>query len=126
MPTRMLSTSVVNSPLRRSSRIKQAKTSPGSESDSSNNYQPIRVQPARLTRQRTATMDSIVSETVKKRLTRHTSASSGLNEDMDIDVVETPTKRGLRRSSLSAIASTDTNINTRATKYIMITSIQLY
>lgn len=107
--TRMLSTHVVNSPLRRSSRIKQAKTSPGSESDTSTNSLPVRT-----TRQQTTTMDFIVSETAKKRLTRRTSVSSDLHETDQIDVVGTPTKKRITRKSSSA---TVTPTNTRATKY---------
>nr|XP_012220130.1 PREDICTED: myb-like protein X isoform X1 [Linepithema humile] len=105
--TRILSSHMVNSPLRRSSRIKQAKISPGSESDTSNNSQPVRI-----TRQRTATMDSIVSETVKKRLTRYTSVSSDLNEASDIDM-GTPTKRRITKNSTTPTRATNKRL-TRA------------
>ncbi|KAL6440690.1 hypothetical protein ACFW04_003275 [Cataglyphis niger] len=102
--------STVNSPfLRRSSRIKSKYSPNSSESDtgsiSSN-------QPTKNTRGRTATMDNIVSETLKGGRTRKASISSDISESTDIDILGTPKKR-TTRSSLAA-TSTPTKINTRA------------
>ncbi|XP_018397193.1 PREDICTED: uncharacterized protein MAL13P1.304-like [Cyphomyrmex costatus] len=110
MQTRMLTVqSVVHSPLRRSSRIKKNKYSPGSESDSSMSS----VQTTQSTRIRTAAMDSTTSDTKRLR-TRKNSVSSEI--EIDIDVPRTPGKRTKRQSSGSAsLVSTPTRINTRAT-----------
>lgn len=111
MQTRNLTVqSVVNSPLRRSSRIKQTKYSPGSESDSSISS----TQTGRSNRTQIATMDSIVSDTMKKLRTRKHSVSSEISETMDIDVPRTPGKRTTRQS---AGAATPTRVNTRAARY---------
>ncbi|KAM0732063.1 hypothetical protein ACS0PU_001605 [Formica fusca] len=102
--------STVNSPLRRSSRIKVKYSPNSSESDTGSISSS---QPIRNTRSRTATMDNIVSETLKGR-TRKASISSDISESTDIDVLGTPKKR-TTRSSLAAITSgTPTKVNTRA------------
>ncbi|XP_032684421.1 dentin sialophosphoprotein-like isoform X2 [Odontomachus brunneus] len=110
--TRTLTTqSVVDSPIRRSSRIKQSikKLSPDSESDTSTNSQPVRT-----TRQRTATMDSITTETLKGRRVRKSSISSEASEILDTDI-GTPSKRITRRSFITATLGTPTRASTRAT-----------
>lgn len=113
MQTRMFTVQSVNSPLRRSSRIKQTKYSPGSESDSSISS----IQTTRSTRTRTATMDSTASDTTKKLRTRKHSISSEISE-IDIDIPQTPVKRTTRQSSGTAsLVSTPTRVNTRATRY---------
>ena len=113
MQTRMLTVQSVNSPLRRSSRIKQNKCSPGSESDSSISS----TQTTRSARTRT-TMDSTVSDTTKKLRTRKHSISSEISE-IDIDVIsQTPVKRTTRQSlGATSLVSTPTRVNTRATRY---------
>ncbi|KAL6267126.1 hypothetical protein P5V15_000205 [Pogonomyrmex californicus] len=114
MQTRKLTVqSVVNSPLRRSSRIKQNKYSPGSP-DSDNSNISIN-QPTRSTRSRTATMDSNTSETMKLRVRKH-SISSDISEMIDVDVVQTPTKRTTRKTTTITSVSTPTRVNTRASK----------
>ncbi|XP_011704256.1 PREDICTED: centriolin-like, partial [Wasmannia auropunctata] len=111
--TRMLVQSAMNSPLRRSSRIKQNKNSPGSESDSSISSN----QTNRSTRTQTATMDTTVLDTMKKSRTRKYSISSEISE-IDVEVPPTPGKRVTRQSlgagSLLVGADTPTKINTRA------------
>lgn len=112
MQTRTLTVQSVSSPLRRSSRIKQIKYSPGSESDSSSisNSQTIRG-----TKTRTATMDFTVSDTKKKLRSRKFSISSDISE-VDVEIPGTPGKRTTRQSS-GAPVSTPTRINTRAARY---------
>ncbi|XP_071574833.1 uncharacterized protein [Temnothorax nylanderi] len=112
MQTRMFTVQSVSSPLRRSSRIKQNKYSPDSESDSSSisNSQTIR-----STRARTATMDSTVSDTMKKPRTRKLSISSDISE-IDVDIPRTPGKR-TRQSS--GAPGTPTRVNTRAASRLM-------
>ncbi|EFN63891.1 hypothetical protein EAG_14977 [Camponotus floridanus] len=100
--------STVNSPLRRSSRIKQSKHSPVSpESDTSSisNSQLVR-----NTRSR-ATMDN---ETLRDGRTRKPSISSDINESIDVDIVETPKKRITRSYLTAGSIGTPTKINTRA------------
>lgn len=113
MQTRNLTVQSVNSPLRRSSRIKQTKCSPDSESDSSSINS---TQTARSSRTRTATVDSIVSDTKKLR-TRKPSISSEISETMDIDAPRTPGKRTTRQSTGAATLGTPTRVNTRAARY---------
>ncbi|EGI59452.1 hypothetical protein G5I_12358 [Acromyrmex echinatior] len=113
MQTRMLTVQSVNSPLRRSSRIKQNKYSPGSESDSSTQSSSTQTTWSARTR---ATMDSTASDTTKKLRTRKHSISSEISE-IDIDTVpQTPAKRTTRQSlSATSLISTPTRVNTRAT-----------
>lgn len=92
----------MSSPLRRSSRIKQNKYSPGSESDNSN---------SQMTRTKTQTMDSTVSD-MKKLRNRKLSISSDISE-LDIDTPQTPGKRTTRQSA----SVTPTRVNTRAARY---------
>jgi len=106
----------VNSPLRRSSRIKQSKYSPvSSESDTSSisNSQPVR-----NTRSRAATMDNI--ETLRDGRTRKTSISSDISESMEIDIIGTPKKRTTRSNLTAGSIGTPTKINTRASRYATI------
>jgi len=110
----MLTISTVNSPLRRSSRIKQNKYSPGSESDSSSISSS---QTIRSTKTRTAAMDSTVSDTMRKLRTRKHSISSDVSE-MDVDIPRTPGKRTTRQSSSAASLGTSPRVNTRATRYV--------
>ncbi|TGZ46797.1 Uncharacterized protein DBV15_06574 [Temnothorax longispinosus] len=112
MQTRMFTVQSVSSPLRRSSRIKQNKYSPDSESEGSSisNSQTIR-----STRARTATMDSTVSDTMKKPRTRKLSISSDISE-IDVDIPRTPGKR-TRQSS--GAPGTPTRVNTRAASRLM-------
>lgn len=104
MQTRLLA---VQSSLRRSSRIKQNKYSPGSESDNSTSNSQQTIQNTRI---QTATTDSTVSDTMKKR-TRRLFASSDV--EVDINTSQTPEKRITRQSSGSSIG-TPTRVNTRA------------
>jgi len=106
--------STVNSPLRRSSRIKQNKSSPGSESDSSSISSS---QTIRSSKPRTAAMDSTVSDTMRKLRTRKYSISSEVSE-MDVDIPRTPGKRTTRQSSGAASLGTPPRINTRAARYV--------
>ncbi|XP_077264716.1 uncharacterized protein LOC143898834 isoform X2 [Temnothorax americanus] len=112
MQTRMFTVQSVSSPLRRSSRIKQNKYSPDSESEGSSisNSQTIQ-----STRARTATMDSTVSDTMKKPRTRKLSISSDISE-IDLDIPRTPGKR-TRQSS--GAPGTPTRVNTRAASRLM-------
>ncbi|KYN32209.1 Replicase polyprotein 1ab, partial [Trachymyrmex septentrionalis] len=111
MQTRMLTIQSANSPLRRSSRIKQNKYSPGSESDSSISS----IQTTRSARPRTTTMDSTASDTTKKLRTRKHSISSEISE-IDIDIPRTPVKRTTRQSlGATSLINTPTRVNTRAT-----------
>ncbi|XP_011151878.1 protein PFC0760c isoform X2 [Harpegnathos saltator] len=110
--TRLLTTSsMIDSPIRRSSRIKQSiklqKSSPDYESDTSVSSS----QAIRTTRQRTATMDSITTETLRGRL-RKPSISSETSEVIDIDI-ETPSKRLTRRSLANTAPSTPTKVSAR-------------
>lgn len=113
---RMLTTqSVVDSPIRRSSRIKQytkLQRTPDSESDSSVSSN----QPIKSTRQRTATMDSISTETSRGRRTRKPSISSDTSEIVDVEIM-TPSKRITRRSLVTTTPNTPTRASTRAARY---------
>ncbi|KMQ98386.1 microtubule-associated protein futsch-like isoform x2 protein [Lasius niger] len=103
--------SAVNSPLRRSSRIKQGRSSPiSSESDTSSISSN---QPIKNTRGRRATMDN-VSDKLKGGHSRKPSISPDI-ESIEVDILGTPKKRATR-SSLAAVTSIDTptKINTRA------------
>lgn len=117
--------SVVDSPIRRSSRIKKSaksqKSSPGSESDTSVSSN----QPARITRQRTATMDSLNTEIRKGRGVRKVSISSETSENVDIDV-GTPTKRTTRRSFTATTFNTPTRSSTRVARYDSCICIIIY
>jgi len=95
----------VNSPsLRRSSRIKQNRSSSASPgSDTSTNNQVLRV-----TRKRTLT-DS--SEMSKEQRSRRVSVSSDVSETIDIG---TPGKRVTRSSMTTSSITTPTKMNTRA------------
>lgn len=98
----------IQSPLRRSTRLKQNKYSPGSESDSSS------VSNSRSSRTRTATIDSTVSDTMMKLRTRKPSVSSDISE-IDVETQRTPKKRITRQSSNAP--NTPTRVNTRAARY---------
>lgn len=106
--------STVNSPLRRSSRIKSKYSPNSSESDTGSISSS---QPTRNTRSRTATMDNIVSETLKGGRTRKASISSDISESTDIDILGTPKKRTTRSSLAATSIGTPTKINTRAARY---------
>ncbi|XP_012525474.1 titin homolog [Monomorium pharaonis] len=95
---------VTNSPLRRSSRIKQSKYSPGSESDSSIGSN----QTTRSTRTQTANIDL---DTMKKTRTRKNSVSSEISE-VDVESLGTPKKRITRQSG--SLLGTPVRITTRA------------
>ncbi|KYN20231.1 PREDICTED: MATH and LRR domain-containing protein PFE0570w-like [Trachymyrmex cornetzi] len=111
MQTRMFTVQSVNSPLRRSSRIKQNKYSPSSESDSSISS----TQTTQSAIIQATTMDSTVSDTMKKLRTRKHSVSSEISE-IDIDVPPTSVKRSTRQSSgATSLVGTPTKVNTRAT-----------
>ncbi|XP_011859436.1 PREDICTED: putative leucine-rich repeat-containing protein DDB_G0290503 [Vollenhovia emeryi] len=108
--TRTLTLQPVSSPLRRSSRIKQSKHSPGSESDSSS-VSGIS-QTAWKPRSRTSTMDFTALDTVRKLRTRKSSISSDV--EVDNDTPQTSGKRMTRRGSIAPVG-TPTKVNTRAT-----------
>ncbi|XP_014484391.1 PREDICTED: calponin homology domain-containing protein DDB_G0272472-like isoform X2 [Dinoponera quadriceps] len=104
--------SMIDSPIRRSSRIKQPvklqKFSPDSESDTNVSSN----QPVRFTRQRMATMDSVTTETLRGRRTRKPSISSENSEIIDVETV-TPSKRITRRSLTTVTSSTPTRASAR-------------
>lgn len=111
MQTRLLAVQSMSPSLRRSSRIKQNKCSPGSESDNSSTSNS---QTTRNTRTRTASTNSTASDTMKKQRTRKLFISSDI--EIDIDTPQTPGKRTTKQSSGSSIG-TPTRVNTRAARY---------
>lgn len=110
MQTRLLAVQCMSPSLRRSSRIKQNKCSPGSESDNSSTSNS---QTTRNTRTRTASMSSTVSDTMKKPRTRKLFIS---DTEIDIDTPQTPGKQ-VTKQNLGSNIGTPTRVNTRSARY---------
>lgn len=115
----MATQSIVDSPVRRSSRLKQTtkiqKHSPDSGSDTSTSTSTSSSQPVRA-RQQTATMDSTSTETLRSS-TKKSRAGSVSPEVSEIDV-DVGTPRRITRSSLAGvIPGTPTRANVPAARY---------